>query len=142
MYQSDPQVMRIIDANLNRAGEGLRFLEELARMVLNDPELTAGLKTLRHKLVINDTSFNRQLLGSRNASGDVGIDIEVDGEEKGKGIAELLVANSRRAQESLRILEELAKIPGISDYLDSNKFKHARFELYTVEKQLMSRLQE
>jgi hypothetical protein len=36
---------RIIDANLNRAGEGLHFLEEIARLVLNDETLTRQLKT-------------------------------------------------------------------------------------------------
>ena len=29
-------MLRIIDANLNRIGEGLRFLEEMARLMLND----------------------------------------------------------------------------------------------------------
>ena len=38
------QTLRIIDANLNRIGEGLRVLEELARLVLNDVVLTQQLK--------------------------------------------------------------------------------------------------
>ena len=38
------QTLRIIDANLNRIGEGLRLLEDLARLLLNDVSLTQQLK--------------------------------------------------------------------------------------------------
>jgi thiamine-phosphate pyrophosphorylase len=108
--QSDSgRVLRIIDASFNRISEGLRFLEELARFVLDDTALTERLKTLRHELIRGDASFQQRLLGSRNAAGDVGVDIEVAGEEKGKELTILLVANARRVQESLRTLEELAK---------------------------------
>ena len=34
------QTLRVIDANLNRIGEGLRLLENLARLLLNDAVLT------------------------------------------------------------------------------------------------------
>jgi len=50
------------------------------------------------------------------------------------------VANSRRAQESLRVLEELAKLPELADRLDSDMFKKARFELYSLEQKLVGRL--
>ena len=138
--QPSGQVLRIIDANFNRIGEGLRFIEEIARMLLNDAGLTEELKTLRHDLIRGDASFQAQLLKSRDTMGDVGIDIEVAGEEKGKELPILLVANSRRVQESLRVLEELAKMPGLPPEFDSEKFKHARFNLYTIEQKLMSQL--
>ncbi|MDP2729478.1 MAG: thiamine phosphate synthase [Dehalococcoidales bacterium] len=134
------QLLRIIDANLNRAAEGLRLLEEIARLLLNDVTLTQQLKTLRHELIVTDVPFQQQLLQSRNAEGDVGIDLEAPGEEKGKELAAVLVANSRRVQESLRTLEELAKIPGITPELDSEKFVRTRFNLYTIEQDLMSKL--
>jgi len=50
------------------------------------------------------------------------------------------VANARRVQESLRILEELSKIPGTTPKLDPEKFKQARFALYTIEQKLLSKL--
>ena len=49
-----------------------------------------------------------------------------------------MVANARRVQQSLRVIEELAKLPGTK--LDSEKFKRARFRLYTIERGLISRL--
>ncbi len=134
------QTLRIIDANLNRVGEGLRLLEEIARLLLDDATLTQQLKTMRHELIRGDYSFHQQLLQSRNSEGDVGIDIEVLGEEKERELPLVLVANSRRVQESLRTLEELAKVPDTTPKLDSGKFKQARFNLYTIERELLSKL--
>ena len=134
------QTLRIIDANLNRIGEGLRLLEDTARLLLNDASLTQQLKTMRHELVKGDWSFNKQLLQARNSEGDVGINIETPEQEKQRELPLMVVANSRRVQESLRTVEELAKIPGITPKLNSEKFKQARFNLYTIERNLLSRL--
>jgi thiamine-phosphate pyrophosphorylase len=133
------QRRRIIDANLNRAGEGLHLLEELARLMLNDAELARQLKTMRHEMVRGDLAFNKALVQSRDAAGDVGADIEVPG-EGGRELPIIVVANSRRVQEALRVLEELARVPDKSLVLEPNKFKKARFELYTIEQQLLSRM--
>ena len=73
------QTLRIIDASLNRLGEGLRFLEDLARLQLDDTPLTQQLKTMRHRLLKSDWAFNQQLLQARNSTSDVGIDMEVPG---------------------------------------------------------------
>jgi thiamine-phosphate pyrophosphorylase len=137
---SNLPVIRIIDANLNRLAEGLRVLEEAARMVLDDAELTGRLKALRHDLIRGDLPFNLELLQSRDSAQDVGADLEVAGEAKEKDLALIVLANSRRAQESLRVLEELAKLPEFISKMDSNKFKQARFELYTIEQSLVFRL--
>ena len=134
------QTLRIIDANLNRIGEGLRLLEDTARLLLNDASLTQQLKTMRHELVTGDPSFNQQLLQARDAEGDVGINIEAPEPEKPRELPLMVVANSRRVQESLRTVEELAKLPGITPKLNSEKFKQARFNLYTIERNLLSRL--
>jgi thiamine-phosphate pyrophosphorylase len=134
------QRLRIIDANLNRAGEGLHLLEDLARLILNDTNLTQQLKNIRHEILRGDWSFNQQLIQSRNSEDDVGVDIEVPGEEKQRELPIMVVANARRIQESLRILEELAKIPDTTPQLDPDKFKQARFDLYTIEQELLSKL--
>ena len=132
------QVLRIVDSNLNRLAEGLRVLEDIARMVLDDTAITGQLKTLRHDLIRGGLAFNTALLQARDSEEDVGISLEVSGEAKNKDLPGLLVANARRAQESLRVLEETAKMPGLD--LDPDKFKQARFSLYTIEKNLLSRL--
>ena len=132
------QTLRIIDANLNRIGEGLRLLEDVSRLLLNDSVLTQQLKNMRHEMVRGEWTLHQQFLQARDSEGDVGIDLEVPGEEKQRELPVTIVANARRVQESLRVVEELAKIPGTS--LDPEKFKQARFELYTVERTLLSRL--
>jgi thiamine-phosphate pyrophosphorylase len=132
------QRQRIIDANLNRAGEGLHLLEEIARMVLNDAALTQRLKAIRHEILRGDLAFNQPLIQSRDAVSDVGFDIEVG--DKQRELPTVIVANARRIQEALRILEEMAKVPGTTPELDSEKFKQARFALYAIEQELLSKL--
>jgi len=133
-------MLRIIDANLNRLSEGLRVLEDLARLQLNDPTLTRQLKTMRHNLLRSDHAFHQQLLEARNAAGDIGMDIEVPEEEKQHDLPTMLVANAKRAQQSIRVLEELAKTPDTIPGLDPGKLQQARFDLYTIEKKLLSKL--
>jgi thiamine-phosphate pyrophosphorylase len=133
-------VFRIIDANFNRLAEGLRVLEEIARMMLGDADLTAGLKALRHNLIRGDAAFNLELLNARDSLEDVGIKLTVAGESPRKDLPTIVVANARRAQESLRVLEDLAKLPELDGKLDSDRFKQARFELYALEQKLIQRL--
>ena len=134
------QALRIIDANLNRIGEGLRLLEDIARLLLNDAALTQRLKTMRHGLIKGDWTFNQQLLNARNSEGDVGINIEAPEQEKRRELPLMVVANARRVQESLRTIEELAKAPEMAAKLDSEKFKQARFDVYSIERNLLSKL--
>ncbi|GAH83429.1 unnamed protein product, partial [marine sediment metagenome] len=75
-------MLRIIDANLDRVGEGLRLLEDVARFLLNDGALSQQLKTMRHELLRGDWPFHQQLIQSRDSESDVGINIEAPGEEK------------------------------------------------------------
>jgi thiamine-phosphate pyrophosphorylase len=128
--------LRIVDANINRLGEGLRVLEEFARLTLNNSVLTQQLKNMRHKLVNVGEDLQKQLLQARDAAGDVGSSLDAAGEEKTRDISSMIIANARRAQESLRVLEEMAKHPGLG--LDSEEYRKSRFELYTIEKALLS----
>ncbi len=132
------EILRVIDANLNRLGEGLRVLEDIARLVLDDAILTEKLKIIRHELLEVDLELSGQLVAARDSEGDVGADLEVPGQEKERELPQLIVADSRRVQQALRVLEEMSKIATIE--LDPEKFKHARFKFYTIEKELLSRL--
>lgn len=132
--------VRIIDANLNRVGEGLRVLEDLARFLLNDAGISSALKTIRHELLEVGWSLNRQLLDARDAAQDVGRDIEAPGQGRHRNLYLVAVANSRRVQESLRVIEEMTGLSGMIPALDREKFKQARFKVYTLERALLSRL--
>jgi thiamine-phosphate pyrophosphorylase len=130
--------MRIIDANLNRIGEGLRVLEEFARLSLNDADLTQRLKNMRHRIVRINAGLQQQLIGARDAAGDVGAGMKAAAEEERQGAAATIVANARRVQESLRVMEELAKEPVLA--LRSKDYESARFDLYTMEKELIAKM--
>lgn len=132
-------MLRLVDANLNRLAEGLRVLEDIARFLLNDASLSQELKKWRHDLLSSFKGQEKSLLSSRDAPGDVGARTELSGEGGRKDWASLVVANARRAQESLRVLEEFARLPNalVSDWA---KFQEARFVLYEIEKKLLSRL--
>ncbi len=134
------KIWRVIDANLNRTGEGLRVLEDIARLVLGDAVLSQQLKTMRHELVRGDLTFNKQLIEARDSQGDVGINTVAPGQEKEKETTLVVVANARRTQQALRTLEEITKTPDIKPGLDPERFKQARFSLYTIERELLSKL--
>lgn len=129
--------MRIIDANLNRASEGLRFLEDVARFLLNDAALSQQLKAARHSLAREARALGVQLLSQRDSEGDVGAELPGEAEQD---LAGLVTANAKRAQESLRVIAELAKLPELHPRLNAARFEELRFSLYTLERSLASRV--
>ena len=127
-------MLRLIDANLNRISEGLRLLEDVARFLLNDAILSEQLKSLRHDLAADDPWLQRKLLLARDSAADVGAFAEVSDELQRDDIPSLVTANAKRVEESLRVMEEFAKLP--HQAVDSARFKKARFELYQIEQKL------
>ena len=138
------QLLRIIDANLNRSSEGLRVLEDVARFLLNDAELSQRLRTLRHDLAQEAKSLSVGLLSQRDSEHDVGARMGAGYEPKAKqslqDLSDLVTANAKRVEESLRVVEELAKLPEISSMLNSASFEQMRFVLYSLERDLLSRI--
>jgi thiamine-phosphate pyrophosphorylase len=131
------QTLRIIDANCNRIAEGLRFLEDIARFLLNDVKITRQLKILRHNLVKSLSKFSTALLSKRDSEADVGAKTEINHQ---RDLLSLVTANAKRVEEALRVIEELSKLPDLSVPLSPKDFEQARFELYTLEKELLSRI--
>lgn len=122
-----PELLRVVDANLNRLKEGIRVIEDIARYVHNDKELSTSLKTLRHQCRIEPLE---ELLVSRDSINDV-LRSTMPSEMNRTDLRSIVIANYKRGQESSRVLEELYKIvePSLSE-----RFKHIRYELYTLEK--------
>ena len=129
-------MLRLIDANFNRLSEGLRLLEDVARFILNDAALSSRLKALRHDLLSDTKSFRTALLTERDSEGDV---TAFARESMSRSdISDVVTANARRVTESLRVLEEFAKLPDIN--LDAMKFKRARFAVYEIERELSGKV--
>ena len=131
------QTLRILDANCNRIGEGLRFLEDVARFLLNDAAISHRLKEMRHNLVKSLSKFGAAMLSERDPEADVGFGNQLN---QRQDLPSLVIANAKRAEEALRVVEELAKLPDLNTTLHSKDFEQARFNLYTLEKELLSRL--
>ncbi len=125
-------IYRIIDANTNRAKEGLRVCEEVARFILNNRSITANLKTIRHALdkkVRRLVSFKNTLC-SRDSIGDIGAHI-YGNELSRQSYLDIYFASMQRVKESIRVLEEFAKL---KDKRIAVEFKRLRYSLYTIEK--------
>ena len=132
-------IYRIIDANLNRAREGIRVTEEVARLYLNDKKLTQRLKSLRHKIdqIAQKDFDSRQLILYRDSQHDVGAFGMGKLEGKREGTRGIVQANLRRSQEALRVLEEFGKLISLTA---ACSFKKIRFALYSLEKDILNSL--
>lgn len=125
-----PELFRVIDANLNRLKEGIRVVEDIMRYRDNNKELSSQLKSLRHKAKIQET---KELLQHRDSINDV-LRPTTQSELNRTGIESIILANFKRAEESSRVLEELFKLHNIAY---SENFKHIRYELYNLEKEIV-----
>ncbi|MFQ5952808.1 MAG: thiamine-phosphate pyrophosphorylase [Candidatus Omnitrophota bacterium] len=129
----DKGVYRIIDANLNRSMEAVRVCEDIIRFSSNNERLTRRLKNLRHDVSSSIKNLQKkhldELFSSRNID-DVGRE-SIESEKNRENLIDLFLANTQRAKESMRVLEEVLKL---FDQSLSQKFKRFRFRVYDIEK--------
>jgi len=132
MTNSDlsPEISRVIDANLNRLKEGIRVVEDIMRYRDNNTQISRKLKSLRHLAKIENYL---DFLAYRDSINDV-LRPTQESELQRLDITSILIANLKRSQESARVLEELFKL--IATDLSEN-FKHIRYELYDLEKEIL-----
>lgn len=128
--QLSPELYRVIDANLNRLKEGIRVVEDIMRYKNNDKILSHKLKNLRH---IANVQESLELLKYRDSTNDV-LRQTIKSEMNRTDLTDIILANFKRAQESARVLEELYKLHS-AEY--SENFKYIRYELYTLEKEIL-----
>lgn len=132
------RILRTIDANINRVGEGLRVLEDICRFIVEDEDASNQLKSIRHQLNIFATEFGLNLLEHRDVQGDVGGKSDLTHDHS--DLISIVRANAKRTEEGLRVLEELAKLPEIKPALSAVSFKEARYNVYSIEKALVKQL--
>ena len=129
----DVKVWRLLDANVNRAREGLRVIEDTARFVLDKPAAAKALRRLRHSLDRLVRGHYRKLVAGRDSENDSGrsnVSMPYQG-----GVATLLAANFKRCTEALRVLEEYGRMlsPGAT-----KRAQALRFQIYQWETKLLS----
>lgn len=126
-----PRVCRILDANLDRAREGLRVIEEWCRLGCEDAELTAECKDLRQTLAGYHTP---ELRAARQTDQDPGTALTHPQERDRQTLQQLLAANFARVQEALRVIEEYAKLTNTEL---SQVAKELRYRVYILEQAIL-----
>lgn len=124
---SKTTVYRILDANLDRAREGLRIIEEWCRFGLNHVQFTNECKHLRQELA---KWHSDEILATRDTAHDAGTGLTHPNEQRRTSVSQILRVNFCRVQEALRVLEEYGKIssPEMGDAC-----KQMRYRVYILE---------
>ena len=129
-----PALFRILDANLDRAREGIRIIEEWCRFGLNDKAGTAQLKDLRQQVARWHTPDIRL---ARDTPGDLGTALTHPQESNRSSLVDVLQVNFARVQEALRVLEEYGKLHSLEM---AAACKQMRYQLYTLDSQIVGPL--
>jgi thiamine-phosphate pyrophosphorylase len=120
--------LRILDANFNRASEGLRVVEDYCRFALSDKHLAERCKQLRPAMT---ELPEQQRLAARDAAADVGAEVTTPAELQRASLAAVAGASWGRVEQALRAIEEFAKL--LSPRLAAEA-KRLRYESYTLAK--------
>lgn len=131
-------ILRIIDANINRAKEGCRVCEDIMRLAINDKNNTLKLKKIRHQVssIINASGIKQfEIIRHRNSVADIGKKTRINNPRN--KTADIFIANSQRIKEAIRVLEELFCI---FDDATSKRFQNLRFKFYNVEKDCFKKI--
>jgi thiamine-phosphate pyrophosphorylase len=125
-------IYRILDANLDRAREGLRIIEEWCRFGLNSGPMANECKQMRQELA---RWHSQEIRAARDTPHDPGTELTHPNEEQRASIQQLLQANLCRVEEALRVLEEYGKLynPEMGAV-----FKQMRYRVYTLESNLLA----
>lgn len=143
------QHLRLLDAAANRAREALRVMEDIARFILDDADLSSTLKHLRHDLAgaLDVAADPGALLAHRDTPGDVGTTVSTAAEYQRTNLADVAAAACKRLTEALRSIEECAKIgcrvSGVGYRVEEDaepasiRIERLRYRAYDAEKRLL-----
>ena len=124
-------VLRLLDATLDRAREGLRVVEDWCRFGMDRADLVARLKDLRQRLGLLHQNRYKQ---ARHTAGDVAAGMAHPAQEQRLQPEQVLAANCGRVQEALRVLEEFGR--GVDPQLVAEAAA-IRYALYDLEVELL-----
>jgi len=125
------KIFRMLDANLNRLSEGLRVVEDILRFGRDSAALSGEARKMRHAFgkTLEKIAPRSRLLAGRRSHADVGAKRGKAGRRA--GLADILAANLRRAQESARVLEEGARFLGSGPV--TRALQRLRYRVYELE---------
>ncbi|WP_411876469.1 thiamine phosphate synthase [Vulcanococcus limneticus] len=119
-------VERLLDANLDRAREGLRVIEDWCRFGLDRADLVARTKDMRQRL----GRCHRQAYKlARHTATDVGAGLGHPAQAERTAAAAVVAANCGRVQEALRVLEEFGRDPDPGLAAEAAAIRYALYDL-------------
>lgn len=131
-------IYRMLDANVNRACEAARVLEDAARFIFNDAEMSSILRNIKHDIRKGIVDLFDLCIYSRDAENDTGIQNSLSSSIDARDdIKSLVTANFKRLEEALRSIEECLKIP--RKYEKAKYYERLRFYSYVCEKKFFDR---
>ncbi len=128
----DLQISQIIDANLDRAREGLRVLEDWARFGLGLENYVIKIKNFRQILGKNHLEVYKR---SRNHIEDQCKGLTHVEQSNRKSPEKIISSNAARVQEALRVIEEFSRL---NNKELSEIASEIRYEIYTLEVELLN----
>ncbi len=124
--------LRIVDANFNRASEGLRVIEEYCRFASSDEHLSRICKELRHELTeVVSALPAADLVKARQTQQDVGTEITTPSEQQRQSLLDVALASLKRVEQALRAIEEYGKL---LPPLEAAAIEQLRYRVYTLGK--------
>jgi len=127
----DLRINQIIDANLDRAREGLRVLEDWARFGLGENDFVRKIKNFRQILGKNHLKVYKQ---SRNFTSDECKGLTHHEQSNRHTPSQIISSNAGRVQEALRVIEEFSRH---HNHELSKIASEIRYEIYTLEIDLL-----
>ncbi len=129
---SDNRIAQLIDANLDRAREGLRVMEDWCRFGLKRSDFSIQIKDWRQQLGIHHHNFYRK---ARLTSNDPAMGVSHPLQKVRSSPEAVFIANSSRVQEALRVIEEFTRItdPKLCDIATK-----IRYETYEIEIKILN----
>lgn len=136
-------MLRLIDANINRAAEGLRTIEDVCRLIYEDRAAAQWSKQLRHELADVCSPLPRiERLATRSAATDAGTRTTLESEQNRLSWQTVVAAAAERVTQSLRNLEEFSKFqPGGELSAGCKQLRYAAYDtLAAIELRLNQQL--
>jgi len=117
---------QVIDANLDRAREGLRVIEEWSRFNIDDLDIATRLKDWRQRLGV---LHKRDYKFSRDLESDIGLGLTHPAQKNRNSSDELISSNCSRVQEALRVIEEFSRNYNPLLSKTSNEIRYGLYEM-------------
>lgn len=134
MRTSSGRLLRLLDANINRAFEGLRVCEDIVRFCLNAQRQFLSLRAIRHALASEVRRLPitvSAMMECRESRHDPGRRLRAS---TVRSLEHLLLINFQRTKEALRVLEESSRLIAPRQV---GAFQRLRFRTYDAERRLL-----